>query len=163
MKLAYLAVLWFFVVAAFGVVRSDLLGDRGRKRGGGRSGRAARQKAPKQPKQSKKKEAPAPSRRAVPRQLVVVQGPLTGTTIGLASQEITIGRAHHHTLVLSDDYASTNHARLYSGADGQWFIEDTRSTNGTYLGRQKLMAQQPEPVPIGEPIRIGKTVMELRK
>jgi len=35
------------------------------------------------------------------------------------------------------------------------------STNGTYLDRTKVTT--PTPVPLGMPIRIGKTVLELRK
>ena len=45
--------------------------------------------------------------------------------------------------------------------NGQWIVEDLGSTNGTYLDRQKVT--QPTPVPAGVPIRIGKTVLELRR
>jgi len=62
--------------------------------------------------------------------------------------------------VLTDDYASTRHARLFP-QDGQWLLEDLGSTNGTYLDRQKVT--EPTPVSIGVPIRIGKTVLELRR
>ena len=75
-------------------------------------------------------------------------------------QQITIGRANDATLVLSDDYASSRHARLFP-QNGQWIVEDLGSTNGTYLDRQKVT--QPTPVPAGVPIRIGKTVLELRR
>ena len=85
---------------------------------------------------------------------------LAGTTLGLTDQQITIGRANDATLVLNDDYASTRHARLFP-QDGQWIVEDLGSTNGTYLDRQKVT--QPTPVPVGVPIRIGKTVLELRR
>ena len=73
---------------------------------------------------------------------------------------ITIGRANDATLVVTDDYASSRHARLYA-QDGQWIVEDLGSTNGTYLGRTKV--SRPMPVPPGVPVRIGKTVIELRK
>jgi hypothetical protein len=43
---------------------------------------------------------------------------------------------------------------------GQWFVEDLGSTNGTYLDRAKVTA--PTPVPLGVPIRIGRTSLELR-
>ena len=67
---------------------------------------------------------------------------------------------HDHTLVLNDDYASSRHARIFP-QDGQWIVEDLGSTNGTYLDRQKVT--RPMPVPLGVPIRIGKTVLELRR
>ena len=87
-------------------------------------------------------------------------GPLSGTTLPLTEQQITIGRSNDATLVLNDDYASSRHARLFP-QDGQWIVEDLGSTNGTYLDRQKVA--QPTPVPTGVPIRIGKTVLELRR
>ena len=62
--------------------------------------------------------------------------------------------------LLNDDYASTHHARIFP-QDGQWIVEDLGSTNGTYLDRQKVI--RPTPVPVGVPIRIGKTVLELRR
>ena len=62
--------------------------------------------------------------------------------------------------MLTDDYASTRHARLVPG-DGVWLVEDLGSTNGTYLGGQKV--GRPTPVPLGQQIRIGKTVLELRR
>jgi pSer/pThr/pTyr-binding forkhead associated (FHA) protein len=92
--------------------------------------------------------------------MVVTGGPLQGTIINLTEMPITIGRATDATLVLSDDYASSRHARLFP-QDGQWIVEDLGSTNGTYLDRSKVT--RPTPVPLGIPIRIGKTVIELRK
>jgi pSer/pThr/pTyr-binding forkhead associated (FHA) protein len=92
--------------------------------------------------------------------MVVTAGPLAGKTFPLTDAQITIGRADDATLVLTDDYASTRHARIFP-QDGQWIVEDLGSTNGTYLDRQKVT--QPTPVPVGVPIRIGKTVLELRR
>jgi len=93
------------------------------------------------------------------RQLLVTQGPLTGTRISLDSRPILIGRADDSTLVLDDDYASTRHARIAQQGD-DWYVEDLGSTNGTYLDRAKVTG--PTRVPLGIPVRIGKTVIELR-
>jgi pSer/pThr/pTyr-binding forkhead associated (FHA) protein len=91
--------------------------------------------------------------------LIVTHGALTGTRVSLEGRPILIGRADDSTLVLDDDYASTRHARL-SFSGGDWFVEDLGSTNGTYLDRAKVTG--PTRVPLGVPIRIGKTVIELR-
>jgi hypothetical protein len=147
-RLAFLAVLWLFVIAAVGVVRTDLFGPSA---GGRRPGRKRQQQRPARAGRSS---------RAAPQQLLVTGGDLAGTSMGLADQQITIGRANDATLVLTDDYASSRHARLFP-QDGQWIVEDLGSTNGTYLDRQKVT--QPTPVPVGVPIRIGKTVLELRR
>ena len=153
-RLAFLAVLWLFVIAAVGVVRTDLFGASMATRAQRRPRKAPRPaKPPRQPK------PPRPGRGA-PNNLLVTAGPLAGTSISLTDQQITIGRANDATLVLNDDYASSRHARLFP-QDGQWIVEDLGSTNGTYLDRQKVT--QPMPVPPGVPIRIGKTVLELRR
>jgi FHA domain len=147
-RLAFLAVLWLFVITAVGVVRTDLFG----------SAPARKQKRP--PARAARQPRPARPGRGAPQRLLVTGGALAGTTLNLTEQQITIGRANDATLVLSDDYASSRHARLFP-QDGQWIVEDLGSTNGTYLDRQKVT--QPTPVPIGVPIRIGKTIMELRR
>ncbi|MFF5208575.1 FHA domain-containing protein [Streptosporangium sp. NPDC000396] len=146
-RLAFLALLWFFVIAAVGVIRTDLFGSR----------TTAAVPARKAPKPAKPAAKP---KKGEPRQMVVTGGPLQGTTITLSETPITIGRANDATLVVSDDYASSRHARLFP-QDGQWIVEDLGSTNGTYLDRSKVT--RPTPVPLGVPIRIGKTVIELRK
>jgi hypothetical protein len=154
-RIGFLAVLWLFVIAAVGVVRTDLFGPTSQRR---RRSPARPQPAP--PRPTKPRAKPARPPRSAPQQLLVTGGTLAGTSLGLTDQQITIGRADDATLVLSDDYASTRHARLFP-QDGQWLVEDLGSTNGTYLDRQKVT--QPTPVPIGVPIRIGKTVLELRR
>jgi len=149
-RVGFLAVLWLFVIAAIGVVRTDLLGGPA---SGTRRGRARQAQAARQPR-------PQRAGRGSPRFLVVTAGALKGTSLDLAQQQITLGRANDATLVLNDDYASSRHARIFP-QDGQWIVEDLGSTNGTYLDRQKVT--RPTPVPLGVPIRIGKTVLELRR
>jgi pSer/pThr/pTyr-binding forkhead associated (FHA) protein len=100
-------------------------------------------------------------RRGAPTRLFVTAGSLAGTSVALGTQQITLGRAHDSTIVLDDDFASSRHARLYPDSSGSWVVEDLGSTNGTYLDRTKISS--PTPVPAGVPIRIGKTVLELRK
>jgi len=160
-RLAFLAVLWLFVIAAVGVVRTDLFGSAAPARRQARKAQRPPRPAPppKQPRAYRSGDS-GPIMRQSPNQLFVTAGALAGTTLGLSNQQITIGRANDATLVLNDDYASTRHARLFP-QDGQWIVEDLGSTNGTYLDRQKVT--QPTPVPVGVPIRIGKTVLELRR
>jgi pSer/pThr/pTyr-binding forkhead associated (FHA) protein len=152
-RVAFLAALWLFVIAAIGVVRTDLLGASTTRRSRGHQAQVLRP-----PRQSR--PAKPPRGRGSPRFLVVTAGALKGTSMDLAQQQITLGRAHDATLVLNDDYASSRHARIFP-QDGQWIVEDLGSTNGTYLDRQKVT--RPTPVPLGVPIRIGKTVLELRR
>jgi hypothetical protein len=153
-RVAFLAVLWLFVIAAVGVVRTDLFGRAPSGRQQRRQRKAQRVAPPPRPAR------PARPGRGTPQRLAVTAGVAAGTIISLTEQQITIGRADDATLVLNDDYASSRHARLFP-QDGQWIVEDLGSTNGTYLDRHKVT--RPTPVPLGVPIRIGKTVMELRR
>ncbi|MCX4989721.1 MULTISPECIES: FHA domain-containing protein [unclassified Streptomyces] len=166
MRLGFLAVLWLFVIVAVQVIRSDLFGTRVTQRGSRREAARPQQAArPAAPPQQRQQQPPAGGggrqRRGAPSKLVVSEGTLTGTTVALQGQTITLGRAHDSTIVLDDDYASSRHARIYPDRDGQWIVEDLGSTNGTYLDRSRLTT--PTPIPLGAPIRIGKTVIELRK
>ncbi|MCM2578449.1 FHA domain-containing protein FhaB/FipA [Streptomyces meridianus] len=165
MRLGFLAVLWLFVIVAVQVIRSDLFGTRVTQRAsrrGAEQSRASggRQQPPPQRQQSGRGSG-GRQRRGAPTKLVVSEGTLTGTTVALQGQTISLGRAHDSTIVLDDDYASSRHARIYPDRDGQWIVEDLGSTNGTYLDRTRLTT--PTPIPLGAPIRIGKTVIELRK
>jgi pSer/pThr/pTyr-binding forkhead associated (FHA) protein len=162
MRLGFLAVLWLFVIVAVQVIRSDLFGTRVTQRQA-RRGAAEQNRPPQQRQQAAQRQPPQNNRarRGAPTKLVVSEGSLTGTTVALQGQTITLGRAHDSTIVLDDDYASSRHARIYPDRDGQWIVEDLGSTNGTYLDRTRLTT--PTPIPLGAPIRIGKTVIELRK
>ena len=141
-RFGFLLLLWLFIFAAFRVVRADLFG--------GRAGRVT--SVPPRAATGRKKQRGL-------RNLVVTAGPLTGTKITLGDQPILIGRADDSTLVLTDDFASSRHARL-TNRGGQWYVEDLGSTNGTYLDQQRV--QGPLLVNAGQPIRIGQTAMELR-
>ncbi|MEI4271678.1 FHA domain-containing protein [Klenkia sp. LSe6-5] len=142
-RFGFLLLLWLFVFAAFRVVRADLLG--------GRTGRVS--SVPPRAQAGKKKGNRGP------KNLFVTAGPLSGTKITLGEQAILIGRADDSTLVLTDDFASSRHARL-TNRGGAWYVEDLGSTNGTYLDQQRV--QGPLLVAPGQPIRIGQTVLELR-
>ena len=84
----------------------------------------------------------------------------TGATVSLEHAPILIGRGSDATLRLDDDYASTRHARIGLSGD-QWFVEDLGSTNGTYIGSVRIT--QPTTITLGTQVRIGKTILELKK
>jgi FHA domain len=150
-RYGFLVLLWIFVFTVVGVIRRDLFA-------GSRSSRLVA--APRGVGATMAPGRPARVKRGkIAHQLVVTAGALAGTRITLGEIPITIGRAEDSTLVITDDYASARHARLVPRA-GQWYLEDLGSTNGTYLDRAKVSA--PIPVPLGVPIRIGRTSLELR-
>ncbi|WP_067430179.1 FHA domain-containing protein FhaB/FipA [Nocardioides jensenii] len=148
-RFAYLAILWIFVLSAISVIRTDMFGARmpspAARQGGGR--------APKAPK------AP-PRRRGSPTHVAVVEGSNAGERADLAEAPILIGRGPDAAIRLDDDYVSTRHARIAASGD-EWFVEDLGSTNGTYVGSARIT--QPTTLALGTQVRIGKTILELRK
>jgi pSer/pThr/pTyr-binding forkhead associated (FHA) protein len=52
------------------------------------------------------------------------------------------------------------HARIFA-RDDSVMVEDLGSTNGTYLNRRRITA--PAELQRGDRVKIGKTVLELRK
>ncbi|HEU4362491.1 MAG TPA: FHA domain-containing protein [Mycobacterium sp.] len=145
-RAGFLTLLWLFIWSVLRVLRTDIYAPSGAvmmRRGLSIRGTLL----------------PLRQRRTTPRYLVVTDGPLAGARVTLAGQPVLIGRADDSTLVLTDDYASTRHARL-SQRGSEWYVEDLGSTNGTYLDRVKVTTAVR--VPIGTPVRIGKTAIELR-
>ena len=145
-RVGFLLLLWLFIWSVLRILRTDIYAPTGAVMV--RRGLALRGSL-----------LPNRGRRHVVRQLVVTEGALVGTRITLGTQPVLIGRADDSTLVLTDDYASTRHARL-SPRGSEWYVEDLGSTNGTYLDRAKVTTAVR--VPMGTPVRIGKTVIELR-
>lgn len=146
-KLGFLAVLWLFVLSAVSVIRSDIFGT----------------KAPSQPRPAKQKSPSTRTRkppRGVPTKLQVVSGPNSGQSVPLGEGPILLGRGTDAAIRLDDDYVSTRHARFATNGE-QWFVEDLGSTNGTYLGSQRVTT--PVPIGLGIQVRLGKTIVELQK
>lgn len=150
LRLGFLVLLWVGVLTTLSALRRDL--------------RAPREARPATVSVAAPIPAPPkPSRRARNKKgsrLVVGEGALSGTIVPLGTTPITIGRAQDSTLVLDDDYASTNHCRIYS-AGGDWIVEDLNSTNGTWLDKTRIT--RPTVLPMGVPLRVGRTVMQVKK
>ena len=158
LQLGLLVLLWLFVLGVVGVLRGDLYGTRVAVRPPPRPAKAPA--AAPRPRQNAGARQPAePRPAALPRQLVVTEGSLQGTTLTLGTSAITIGRAADCTLVIDDEFASGRHARI-SSQGGQWVLEDLGSTNGTYVRKEQV--QGPVALPARVPVRIGRTVLELR-
>ncbi|MDO5726427.1 MAG: FHA domain-containing protein [Bowdeniella nasicola] len=152
LRLSYLVLLWLFVLFTLGVLRRDVFGTTVTSRGRGRT--SARRSA------SRASAPPAPSPRNVPTRLIVTHGPLTGSAVPLGETAVIVGRSSTCSLVLDDDYSSSRHARFFQEHD-QWYVEDLNSTNGTFLDGHRI--SNPTPVATGQPVRIGQSVMELRR
>jgi pSer/pThr/pTyr-binding forkhead associated (FHA) protein len=146
LKYAFLAILYIFVWRSVRAIYQELRP-------------AAARPAP------RRTAAPAPrpsARKAkkTPRKAVVVEGDShRGASFDLRD-ELVIGRGPKCQIVLDDSYVSQMHARLFSKGDA-YMVEDLGSTNGTYLNRRKVTS--PTELRRGDQVKIGKTVLEMRK
>jgi pSer/pThr/pTyr-binding forkhead associated (FHA) protein len=151
-KLGFLALLWMFVLAVLSVIRSDLFGAKV-------DSRAAVAAVP-QNTRTPKTAKPAKKRKGLPASVTIADGPQAGVGASLTEEPVIIGRGSDCQIRLDDDYSSTRHARLFL-SEGQWWVEDLGSTNGTYLDGQRVT--RPVPAEIGGSIRIGRTTLNIAK
>jgi len=70
----------------------------------------------------------------------------------------SIGRAASNTIVLPDGYASAEHA-LIIRRQGQWWLEDQGSRNGTLLN--EVVVQKAGVISAGDVIAVGGTLLKL--
>ncbi|MFM6963557.1 MAG: FHA domain-containing protein [Micrococcales bacterium] len=158
-RIAFLVVLWIFIFSIISVIRADLFGQKV-------VSRVTRANVPQSVSSPVLPTAPAPivsnlptEGGAVATKLEITGGDRKGFVVRLDRREITIGRAENSDLVISDEYASTHHAKLVL-MNNDWMLQDLNSTNGTFVNDNRVGT--PLVVKIGTPIRIGKTVFELR-
>lgn len=144
LKYAFLAILYIFVARA---VRATVVGLR----------------EPATPGPARAAPAAKPtSRRAkkAPKRAVIVEGASSSGKTFELGEELTVGRADKCHVVLDDTYVSQVHARISSRGES-YFVEDLGSTNGTYLNRKRVGG--PTELQRGDRVKIGKTVLEMRK
>ena len=144
-RFGFLALLWFFIFLIVRALRRDTV--------------EASASTPQRRRDREPSPAAPQGRRRGATRLIITEGPLAGSMVPLTPTSITIGRDQNCTLVLNDSYASSHHARVFP-KDGAWWLEDLNSTNGTTLaGRAVHGAVE---LPVGVPVRIGQTTLELR-
>jgi pSer/pThr/pTyr-binding forkhead associated (FHA) protein len=147
-KIGFLALLWLFVLSAVSVIRSDMFGERVE------TARASAANKPQRPARAARRK------RGAPTQLLISEGANAGVSVPLGTEPILLGRGADATIRLDDDYVSTRHARFVPHGE-DWYVEDLGSTNGTYIGSQRITT--PMVVAIGVQVRVGKTIAELKK
>ena len=140
LKFLFLGILYIFIARAVRVMALELKGDVA-------------------PAPARAQPAPKRTKKKAPTKAVIIQGDKKGKTLNL-DQELIIGRGEKAGLALDDTYVSTVHARIFSKGD-TYMLEDLGSTNGTYVNRQRVTS--PVELQRGDQVKIGKTVMEMRR
>ena len=93
--------------------------------------------------------------------LIVLESSLPGLAQGATFPLMPItslGRAPTNTATLPDDTASLEHALLHL-RDGQWWLEDLASRNGTRLNDAPV--RDPAPVVPGDIIGVGRVKLKV--
>jgi pSer/pThr/pTyr-binding forkhead associated (FHA) protein len=72
----------------------------------------------------------------------------------------SIGRDAGNDVVINDEAASAKHA-LLEFADGEWWIEDAGSTNGTVVNGELVRSR--ERVQYGDEVGIGRVALRLEQ
>ena len=155
-RTGFVVVLWIFIFNIISVIRADLFGQKV-------VSRVASANAPKVVSAPIAPNAPGSlvmePNGSNATKLVIVAGDRTGHSISLDRRELTIGRAEDSALIVDDEFASTHHAKLVL-INNDWLIQDLNSTNGTFLDGSRVGT--PAVVKLNTPVRVGKTVFELR-
>ena len=64
----------------------------------------------------------------------------------------TIGRSDECDIVIHSKHVSRHHARIFSSSDGQWYVEDLDSSNGTFVNGERVKSC---PISRSDVIEIG--------
>ncbi|GAC1425810.1 MAG: hypothetical protein PVS3B3_04770 [Ktedonobacteraceae bacterium] len=86
--------------------------------------------------------------------VIVDSGPSSitpGTSFDLETQT-TIGRGPTNTIQIPDTFISSEHTRLWY-RNGQWFVQDAGSVNGSFVNNQP--AYNALPAKVGDIVRVG--------
>ncbi len=79
------------------------------------------------------------------------------TELILGDKPITIGRSPDADIITLDERASRMHCGIRIW-DGEYYIKDLKSKNGTYLNNQRVEMAKIKP---GDKIRLGNTVLHI--
>jgi len=156
LRLLVAALLYLFLLAAFRTLRAEL--------------RTA-------PQRTLRRTAPVPEARAAYREPIPTPGPsgeasawlevvacagddrLVGRRFPVEGATV-IGRDPRASIVLADRRVSARHARL-APRDGEWWIEDLGSTNGTAIDARPVHG--PARLDASSELRLGPVIARLRQ
>ncbi len=154
LKIGFLVLLYLFIWRVVRTASRDLRG----------ASQESMILAPQTAAEQKRRQRDRERGRAKPAgKLVVVSSPALRTheEHTIDSGPLLVGRdAENDVALIRDEFSSGRHARFEPRRDGVW-VEDTGSTNGTYVNGVRVTA--PRKLSPGDVIRIGETDLRFER
>jgi diguanylate cyclase (GGDEF)-like protein len=95
-------------------------------------------------------------------EIFIVKGSEQGRSFVINGKTALIGRSAANQIRLDEPSVSRKHARIY-GYNGQYFIEDLQSKNGTWVNGSVIKSSLRVQVQEGVPIALGNVLVSLGK
>lgn len=78
----------------------------------------------------------------------------------LLNRDLSFGRSLNNDIVVENPYVSKHHGKI-TNVDGEYYIVDLNSANGTYLNNKKVLGESN--LTNGDIIRIGELEFKFKK
>ena len=92
----------------------------------------------------------------------ILNGPHQGKSFKLEGDTTCIGRSPDNDIQIKDSSISRSHLKILRG-NKRYFVEDLRTTNGTFINGKRLEPGKEFEVKEGLPILIGRGLISLGK
>ncbi len=89
-----------------------------------------------------------------------MSGPSKGQTFDLRDEVYTIGRSPDNNIQILDKTVSRNHLKIFRKKN-EYFIEDLKSRNGTFVNGARVQAGDKIEVKKGVPLAVGRVFLHL--
>ena len=94
--------------------------------------------------------------------LIVIEGKMKGQTFDFEGETIFIGRSSKNDIQVKDSTISRKQLKIFR-IGKKYFVEDLKSTNGTYINGEMIAPGEGFDVEEGDTISIGNTLIRLEE
>ena len=98
----------------------------------------------------------SPQRKGTFRVVQVLEGGLEGLANSSSTDQLTIGGEGCTVAFSADDHLSSEHAKVYAAGSGRYALEDSNSSNGTYI-----RTRGPVQLQHGDCVFVGSTLIRV--
>ena len=93
-------------------------------------------------------------------ELHVIEGPMKGQTFSLEGETVFVGRSLKNDIDIKDGAISRKQLKIFRIGE-KLFVEDLKSTNGTFINNEMIMPGEGFEIWEGDTISVGNTVLKL--